>query len=153
MKAFFFLFVFSWISYIKCIILVLIFNSIIVFLKQIETDDQTALVSKLRNKGGKSNLASAGFNIINSIIGSGIIGKCIFFIIHPCLYMHDYSVLRKAVLLFFWCCCWRFLSVLLLCENPALSSEIRSHCSKYPSAFSAIMTGVLFEQVLTQVCG
>eukprot|EP00075_Anas_platyrhynchos_P007664 XP_021127749.2 putative sodium-coupled neutral amino acid transporter 11 isoform X1 [Anas platyrhynchos] len=41
---------------------------------QIETDDQTALVSKLRNKGGKSNLASAGFNIINSIIGSGIIG-------------------------------------------------------------------------------
>lgn len=41
---------------------------------QIETDDQTALVSKPRNKGGNSNLASAGFNIINSIIGSGIIG-------------------------------------------------------------------------------
>ncbi|XP_035187259.1 putative sodium-coupled neutral amino acid transporter 11 isoform X2 [Oxyura jamaicensis] len=41
---------------------------------QIETDDQTALVSKPKNKGGNSNLASAGFNIINSIIGSGIIG-------------------------------------------------------------------------------
>ncbi|XP_014809714.1 PREDICTED: putative sodium-coupled neutral amino acid transporter 11 isoform X2 [Calidris pugnax] len=41
---------------------------------QVETDDQTALVSKPRNKGGNSDLASAGFNIINSIIGSGIIG-------------------------------------------------------------------------------
>ncbi|XP_064023556.1 putative sodium-coupled neutral amino acid transporter 11 isoform X3 [Pogoniulus pusillus] len=41
---------------------------------QVETDDQTALVSKPRSKGGNSGLASAGFNIINSIIGSGIIG-------------------------------------------------------------------------------
>uniref|UniRef100_A0A8C3LDR2 Putative sodium-coupled neutral amino acid transporter 11 n=1 Tax=Chrysolophus pictus TaxID=9089 RepID=A0A8C3LDR2_CHRPC len=41
---------------------------------QIETDDHTALVSKPRNKGGNGDLASAGFNIINSIIGSGIIG-------------------------------------------------------------------------------
>ncbi|XP_075287167.1 putative sodium-coupled neutral amino acid transporter 11 isoform X2 [Opisthocomus hoazin] len=41
---------------------------------QVETDDQTALVSKRRNKGGNSGLASAGFNIVNSIIGSGIIG-------------------------------------------------------------------------------
>ncbi|NXC44883.1 AVT2 protein, partial [Penelope pileata] len=41
---------------------------------QIETDDHTALVSKPRNKGGNSDLASAGFNIVNSIIGSGIIG-------------------------------------------------------------------------------
>ncbi|NXW07419.1 AVT2 protein, partial [Fregetta grallaria] len=40
----------------------------------VETDDKTALVSKPRNKGGNSDLASAGFNIINSIIGSGIIG-------------------------------------------------------------------------------
>uniref|UniRef100_A0A669Q8Y5 Putative sodium-coupled neutral amino acid transporter 11 n=1 Tax=Phasianus colchicus TaxID=9054 RepID=A0A669Q8Y5_PHACC len=43
------------------------------FLK-IEIDDHTALVSKPRNKGGNGDLASAGFNIINSIIGSGIIG-------------------------------------------------------------------------------
>ncbi|XP_031455400.1 putative sodium-coupled neutral amino acid transporter 11 isoform X3 [Phasianus colchicus] len=41
---------------------------------QIEIDDHTALVSKPRNKGGNGDLASAGFNIINSIIGSGIIG-------------------------------------------------------------------------------
>ncbi|XP_015724334.1 putative sodium-coupled neutral amino acid transporter 11 isoform X3 [Coturnix japonica] len=41
---------------------------------QIETDDHTALVSKPRSKGGNGDLASAGFNIINSIIGSGIIG-------------------------------------------------------------------------------
>ncbi|XP_023786864.1 putative sodium-coupled neutral amino acid transporter 11 isoform X2 [Cyanistes caeruleus] len=40
----------------------------------VETDDQIALLSKPRNKGGSSDLASAGFNIINSIIGSGIIG-------------------------------------------------------------------------------
>ncbi|XP_032921146.1 putative sodium-coupled neutral amino acid transporter 11 isoform X2 [Catharus ustulatus] len=40
----------------------------------VETDDQTALLSKPRSKGGNSDLASAGFNIINSIIGSGIIG-------------------------------------------------------------------------------
>ncbi|NXF15138.1 AVT2 protein, partial [Rhodinocichla rosea] len=40
----------------------------------VETDDQIALLSKPRNKGGNSDLASAGFNIINSIIGSGIIG-------------------------------------------------------------------------------
>ncbi|NXU58952.1 AVT2 protein, partial [Turnix velox] len=39
-----------------------------------EINDKTALVSKPRSKGGKSGLASAGFNIINSIIGSGIIG-------------------------------------------------------------------------------
>ncbi|XP_057279757.1 putative sodium-coupled neutral amino acid transporter 11 isoform X2 [Pezoporus wallicus] len=39
-----------------------------------QVDDQTALVSKPRKKGGKGDLASAGFNIINSIIGSGIIG-------------------------------------------------------------------------------
>lgn len=51
------------------------YNVTIVFLKKVETDDQTALVSKPRNKGGNSDLASAGFNIINSIIGSGIIGK------------------------------------------------------------------------------
>uniref|UniRef100_G1NEE3 Putative sodium-coupled neutral amino acid transporter 11 n=1 Tax=Meleagris gallopavo TaxID=9103 RepID=G1NEE3_MELGA len=51
-----------------------IFNLVLVFLKQIETDDHTALVSKPRNKGGNGDLASAGFNIINSIIGSGIIG-------------------------------------------------------------------------------
>ncbi|XP_025978211.1 putative sodium-coupled neutral amino acid transporter 11 isoform X5 [Dromaius novaehollandiae] len=38
------------------------------------TDDQTALVIKPRNKRGNSDWASAGFNIINSIIGSGIIG-------------------------------------------------------------------------------
>ncbi|XP_053926373.1 putative sodium-coupled neutral amino acid transporter 11 isoform X2 [Cuculus canorus] len=42
--------------------------------RQVETDDQTALVSKPRNKGGNGNLASAAFNIINSIIGSGVIG-------------------------------------------------------------------------------
>ncbi|XP_062354455.1 putative sodium-coupled neutral amino acid transporter 11 [Cinclus cinclus] len=42
--------------------------------RQVETDDQTALLSKPRSKGGNSDLASAGFNIINSIIGSGIIG-------------------------------------------------------------------------------
>ncbi|XP_077037602.1 putative sodium-coupled neutral amino acid transporter 11 isoform X2 [Agelaius phoeniceus] len=42
--------------------------------RQVETDDQIALLSKPRNKGGNSDLASAGFNIINSIIGSGIIG-------------------------------------------------------------------------------
>ncbi|XP_030344003.1 putative sodium-coupled neutral amino acid transporter 11 isoform X2 [Strigops habroptila] len=39
-----------------------------------QADDQTTLVSKPRKKGGKGDLASAGFNIINSIIGSGIIG-------------------------------------------------------------------------------
>ncbi|RMC18589.1 hypothetical protein DUI87_04481 [Hirundo rustica rustica] len=42
--------------------------------RQVETDDQIALLSKPKNKGGNSDLASAGFNIINSIIGSGIIG-------------------------------------------------------------------------------
>ncbi|XP_048165971.1 putative sodium-coupled neutral amino acid transporter 11 isoform X2 [Corvus hawaiiensis] len=42
--------------------------------RQVEADDQIALLSKPRNKGGNSDLASAGFNIINSIIGSGIIG-------------------------------------------------------------------------------
>ncbi|XP_048726059.1 putative sodium-coupled neutral amino acid transporter 11 isoform X5 [Caretta caretta] len=41
---------------------------------QIETDDRTALVCKPRTKGGNSDLPSAGFNVINSIIGSGIIG-------------------------------------------------------------------------------
>ncbi|XP_071603597.1 putative sodium-coupled neutral amino acid transporter 11 [Heliangelus exortis] len=41
---------------------------------QVETDDQTALVSKPKNKVGNSDMASAGLNIINSIIGSGIIG-------------------------------------------------------------------------------
>ncbi|NXF08365.1 AVT2 protein, partial [Smithornis capensis] len=41
---------------------------------QVETSDQIALLSKPRNKGGNSGLTSAGFNIINSIIGSGIIG-------------------------------------------------------------------------------
>ncbi|NXE05787.1 AVT2 protein, partial [Lophotis ruficrista] len=41
---------------------------------QVGTDDQIALVSKPKNKGGNGNLASAGFNIVNSIIGSGIIG-------------------------------------------------------------------------------
>ncbi|KFO95318.1 Putative sodium-coupled neutral amino acid transporter 11, partial [Calypte anna] len=40
----------------------------------VETDDQTALVSKPKNKVGNSDMASAGLNIINSIIGSGIIG-------------------------------------------------------------------------------
>ncbi|NWX65065.1 AVT2 protein, partial [Promerops cafer] len=40
----------------------------------VETDDQIALLSKPRNKGGYCDLASAGFNIINSIIGSGVIG-------------------------------------------------------------------------------
>uniref|UniRef100_A0A7M4FKY1 Putative sodium-coupled neutral amino acid transporter 11 n=2 Tax=Crocodylus porosus TaxID=8502 RepID=A0A7M4FKY1_CROPO len=34
----------------------------------------TALVCKPRKKGGNGDLPSAGFNIINSIIGSGIIG-------------------------------------------------------------------------------
>ncbi|XP_067154644.1 putative sodium-coupled neutral amino acid transporter 11 isoform X2 [Apteryx mantelli] len=42
--------------------------------QQIEADDETALVIKPRKKRGNSDLASAGFNIINSIIGSGIIG-------------------------------------------------------------------------------
>ncbi|XP_030436286.1 putative sodium-coupled neutral amino acid transporter 11 isoform X1 [Gopherus evgoodei] len=41
---------------------------------QIETDDRTALVCKPRIKGGNSDLPSAGFNVVNSIIGSGIIG-------------------------------------------------------------------------------
>ncbi|NXT06666.1 AVT2 protein, partial [Prunella fulvescens] len=40
----------------------------------VETDDKIALLGKPRNKGGNSDLASAGFNIINSIIGSGVIG-------------------------------------------------------------------------------
>ncbi|NXP30190.1 AVT2 protein, partial [Leiothrix lutea] len=40
----------------------------------VETDDQIALLNKPKNKGGNSDLASAGFNIINSIIGSGVIG-------------------------------------------------------------------------------
>ncbi|XP_064517087.1 putative sodium-coupled neutral amino acid transporter 11 isoform X3 [Pseudopipra pipra] len=42
--------------------------------RQVETDDQIALLSKPRKKGGNSDLASAAFNIVNSIIGSGIIG-------------------------------------------------------------------------------
>ncbi|XP_015490995.1 putative sodium-coupled neutral amino acid transporter 11 isoform X4 [Parus major] len=50
------------------------YNVFLVFVKQVETDDQIALLSKPRNKGGSSDLASAGFNIINSIIGSGVIG-------------------------------------------------------------------------------
>ncbi|XP_032625659.1 putative sodium-coupled neutral amino acid transporter 11 isoform X1 [Chelonoidis abingdonii] len=41
---------------------------------QIKTDDRTALVCKPRTKGGNSDLPSAGFNVVNSIIGSGIIG-------------------------------------------------------------------------------
>ncbi|KAJ7405302.1 putative sodium-coupled neutral amino acid transporter 11 [Willisornis vidua] len=41
---------------------------------QVETDDQIALLSKPRKKGGNSDLASAAFNIVNSIIGSGVIG-------------------------------------------------------------------------------
>uniref|UniRef100_A0A8C6Z4Y4 Putative sodium-coupled neutral amino acid transporter 11 n=1 Tax=Nothoprocta perdicaria TaxID=30464 RepID=A0A8C6Z4Y4_NOTPE len=51
-----------------------LYDAVTVFLKQIETNDQTALVVKPRDKRGNSDLASAGFNIINSIIGSGIIG-------------------------------------------------------------------------------
>uniref|UniRef100_A0A8C3ISN7 Putative sodium-coupled neutral amino acid transporter 11 n=1 Tax=Chrysemys picta bellii TaxID=8478 RepID=A0A8C3ISN7_CHRPI len=43
-------------------------------ISEIETDDRTALVCKPRTKGGNSDLPSAGFNVINSIIGSGIIG-------------------------------------------------------------------------------
>ncbi|XP_062974383.1 putative sodium-coupled neutral amino acid transporter 11 [Elgaria multicarinata webbii] len=38
------------------------------------TDERTTLVCKLRNKQGSSNLSSATFNVINSIIGSGMIG-------------------------------------------------------------------------------
>ncbi|XP_054826088.1 putative sodium-coupled neutral amino acid transporter 11 [Eublepharis macularius] len=41
---------------------------------QEETDERTTLVCKLRNKQRMSNLSSATFNVINSIIGSGIIG-------------------------------------------------------------------------------
>ncbi|NWV33190.1 AVT2 protein, partial [Grantiella picta] len=40
----------------------------------VETDDQISLPSKTGKKGGSSDLASAGFNIINSITGSGLIG-------------------------------------------------------------------------------
>ncbi|CAI5762363.1 Aa_trans domain-containing protein [Podarcis lilfordi] len=39
-----------------------------------EMDETTTLVCKPRNKGGTSNLSSAAFNVINSIIGSGMIG-------------------------------------------------------------------------------
>ncbi|XP_028603252.2 putative sodium-coupled neutral amino acid transporter 11 isoform X1 [Podarcis muralis] len=39
-----------------------------------ELDETTTLVCKPRNKGGTSNLSSAAFNVINSIIGSGMIG-------------------------------------------------------------------------------
>ncbi|KAF7248278.1 putative sodium-coupled neutral amino acid transporter 11 [Varanus komodoensis] len=42
-------------------------------LKQEEMDERTALC-KLRNRQGSSNFSSAAFNVINSIIGSGMIG-------------------------------------------------------------------------------
>ncbi|XP_060610962.2 putative sodium-coupled neutral amino acid transporter 11 isoform X1 [Anolis sagrei] len=41
---------------------------------QEETDEKTSLLCKLRPKQGTSNLSSAMFNVINSIIGSGMIG-------------------------------------------------------------------------------
>ncbi|XP_066468225.1 putative sodium-coupled neutral amino acid transporter 11 isoform X1 [Tiliqua scincoides] len=41
---------------------------------QEEPDERATLVCKLRNKEETSNFASAIFNVINSIIGSGIIG-------------------------------------------------------------------------------
>ncbi|KAJ7345693.1 hypothetical protein JRQ81_001643 [Phrynocephalus forsythii] len=41
---------------------------------QEETNERTSLVCKLKNKQGTSNLLSATFNVINSIIGSGMIG-------------------------------------------------------------------------------
>uniref|UniRef100_A0A8C8SFA8 Putative sodium-coupled neutral amino acid transporter 11 n=1 Tax=Pelusios castaneus TaxID=367368 RepID=A0A8C8SFA8_9SAUR len=50
------------------------YNTNIFLLEQKETDDQTSLVYKPRNKRGNSDLPSAGYNVINSIIGSGIIG-------------------------------------------------------------------------------
>lgn len=79
-----------------------IFNLLVVFLKQIETDDHTALVSKPRNKGGNGDLASAGFNIINSIIGSGIIGKCTSLLcVQPCLCTQDYPVLINVLSSYF----------------------------------------------------
>ncbi|NWV17418.1 AVT2 protein, partial [Origma solitaria] len=40
----------------------------------VETDDQIDLPSEARNKAIHSDLASAGFNLVNSITGSGIIG-------------------------------------------------------------------------------
>ncbi|XP_042302950.1 putative sodium-coupled neutral amino acid transporter 11 isoform X2 [Sceloporus undulatus] len=42
--------------------------------RQEETDERTNLICKLRHKQGTSNLSSATFNVINSIIGSGMIG-------------------------------------------------------------------------------
>uniref|UniRef100_A0ACB8G108 Uncharacterized protein n=1 Tax=Sphaerodactylus townsendi TaxID=933632 RepID=A0ACB8G108_9SAUR len=41
---------------------------------QEDTDERTILVYKQRNKQGTSNLSTAAFNIINSMLGSGIIG-------------------------------------------------------------------------------
>ncbi|NWR95169.1 AVT2 protein, partial [Furnarius figulus] len=40
----------------------------------VETNDQIALLRKPRKRGRNSGLASAAFNIVNSIIGSGVIG-------------------------------------------------------------------------------
>uniref|UniRef100_A0ABM5EY27 Putative sodium-coupled neutral amino acid transporter 11 n=1 Tax=Pogona vitticeps TaxID=103695 RepID=A0ABM5EY27_9SAUR len=42
--------------------------------RQEEADERTSLVCKLKNKQGTCNLLSATFNVINSIIGSGMIG-------------------------------------------------------------------------------
>ncbi|XP_053147339.1 putative sodium-coupled neutral amino acid transporter 11 isoform X3 [Hemicordylus capensis] len=42
--------------------------------QQEETDEMASLVYKVWNKQGTSNRSTAAFNIINSIIGSGIIG-------------------------------------------------------------------------------
>lgn len=118
-----------------------IFNLVLVFLKQIETDDHTALVSKPRNKGGNGDLASAGFNIINSIIGSGIIGRCTF---HYCVFSLVYAHMtiqcwEKCCPLIFCCFCWRIFFLLLFSYYMKIQfCQLRS--GLIPTAFFSVMT-------------
>ncbi|NWH80714.1 AVT2 protein, partial [Piaya cayana] len=76
----------------------------------VEGDDQTALVSKPRNKGGNGSLASAGFNIINSIIGSGL----------P--YSMKEAGFPLGVLLLFVVACITDYSIILLIKGGNLSN-------------------------------
>ncbi|NXU12178.1 AVT2 protein, partial [Pardalotus punctatus] len=79
----------------------------------VETNDQVELPSKPRNKGVHSDLASAGFNIVNSITGPGIIGL-------P--YSMNKAGFPLGVLLLFVVACITDYSIILLIKGGNLSS-------------------------------
>lgn len=49
--------------------------------KQSDLDDKETLVSEHKHKGKTCSQSAAVFNVVNSIIGSGIIGKCCFVVV------------------------------------------------------------------------